>query len=188
MKPVTLPLARADQSVVLATPEQLRRSARRVSQLKGRQVDDAALQELRALIGAPPPGGHRRDLLIEHLHQLNDHYHGLFERHLVALARDMQLPMAEVYEVASFYHHFEVMADDQTPAALTVRVCDSLSCAMAGSAELMARLPALLGPTVRVMTAPCLGRCEQAPAVLVGQRAVPKADVPLLLQAVQSEL
>ncbi|MDO8251723.1 MAG: NAD(P)H-dependent oxidoreductase subunit E, partial [Rhodoferax sp.] len=182
MDPVTVPLAEADP-VVLATPDQLRRSARRVSQLKGRQVDDVALQELRSLVGAPPPGGHRRDLLIEHLHVLNDHYHGLFERHLVALASDMKLSMAEVYEVASFYHHFEVMSDGQTPAVLTVRVCDSLSCAMAGSAELMARLPALLGDTVRVMAAPCLGRCEQAPAVLVGQRAVPHADVSLVLEA-----
>ncbi|MEO8121535.1 MAG: NADH-ubiquinone oxidoreductase-F iron-sulfur binding region domain-containing protein [Rhodoferax sp.] len=187
MNPVTLPLAEAGM-VVLATPEQLRRSARRVSQLKGRQVDDAALQELRALLGAPPPGGHRRDLLIEHLHLLNDHYHGLFERHLVALASDMKLSMAEVYEVATFYHHFEVMSDDQTPAALTVRVCDSLSCAMAGSAELMARLPALLGDGVRVMAAPCLGRCEQAPAVLVGQKAVPHADVPSVLAAANEAL
>jgi formate dehydrogenase len=183
MDPVTLPNADASPPVLLATPDQLRRSARRVSQLKGRQVDAAALQELRALVGAPPPGGHRRDLLIEHLHLLNDHYHGLFERHLVALASDMKLSMAEVYEVATFYHHFEVMRDDQTPAVLTVRVCDSLSCAMAGSAELMARLPALLGDGVRVMTAPCLGRCEQAPAVLVGQKAVPRADVPSVLEA-----
>ncbi len=187
MDPVTLPLVEAGM-VVLATPEQLRRSARRVSQLKGRQVDDAALQELRALLGAPPPGGHRRDLLIEHLHLLNDHYHGLFERHLVALASDMKLSMAEVYEVASFYHHFEVMRDGQIPPALTVRVCDSLSCAMAGSAELMARLPALLGDAVRVVAAPCLGRCEQAPAVLVGQRAVPHADVPSVLLAANEVL
>ena len=81
-------------------------------QLKGRQPTDAARAEVRALIGAAPPEGHRRDLLIEHLHALNDHYHGLFERHLVALAAEMRLSMAEVYEVASFYHHFEVLKDD----------------------------------------------------------------------------
>ena len=81
-------------------------------QLKGRQPTDAARAEVRALIGAPPANGHRRDLLIEHLHALNDHYHGLFERHLVALAAEMRLSMAEVYEVASFYHHFEVLKDD----------------------------------------------------------------------------
>ena len=172
--------------MVLATPDQLRKTARRLSQLKGRQIDDTSLRELRALIGPPPPGGHRCDLLIEHLHRLNDHYRGLFERHLVALASDMKLAMVEVYEVATFYHHFEVMTDDQTPAALTVRVCEGLSCALAGSADLMTRLPGLLGATVRVIAAPCLGRCEQAPAVLVGQRAVPHADVPLVLAAAKT--
>ena len=165
-----------------------RNSVPRLSQLKGRQVDAVALHELRALIGIPPPGGHRRDLLIEHLHRLNDHCQGLFERHLVALASDMSLALAEVYEVATFYHHFEVVSDGQTPAVLTVRVCDSQSCAMAGSADLMSRLPDLLGQAVRVLAAPCLGRCEQAPAVLVGQRAVPHADVPLVLGAVEYEL
>jgi len=157
---------------------------RRIAQLKGRQPDAGSVQELRALIGEPPPDGHRRDLLIEHLHQLNDHYRGLFERHLVALASDMKLAMAEVFEVATFYHHFEVLRDDQTPAALTVRVCNSLSCAMAGSEDLLARLPTLLGESVRVVAAPCLGRCEQAPAVLVGQQAVAQAQLPLLLKAV----
>ena len=174
--------------MVLATPDQLRRTAQRVSKLKGRQPDDVSLQELRALIGVPPPGGHRRDLLIEHLHLLNDRYRGLFERHLVALASDMKLPMAEVFEVATFYHHFEVMRDGQSPAALTVRVCDSLSCAMARSDDLLARLPGLLGASVRVMAAPCLGRCEQAPAVLVGQRAVPNATTASVLEAAQEAL
>ncbi len=156
-------------------------------QLKGRQPDVLAVQEVRALIGAVPPGGHRRDLLIEYLHQLNDHYKGLFERHLVALASDMNIPMVEVYEVASFYHHFEIMTDGQTPARLTVRVCDGQSCAMAGSAALLSRLPVLLGDGVRVIAAPCLGRCEQAPAVLVGQRAVPHGDQTQLLQASKYE-
>ena len=188
MQPVTLPITAPSPAVVLATPDQLRKTARRLSQLKGRQIDDTSLRELRALIGPPPPGGHRCDLLIEHLHRLNDHYRGLFERHLVALASDMKLAMVEVYEVATFYHHFEVMTDDQTPAALTVRVCEGLSCALAGSADLMTRLPGLLGATVRVIAAPCLGRCEQAPAVLVGQRAVPHADVPLVLAVAKTEL
>ncbi|MDO9196252.1 NADH-ubiquinone oxidoreductase-F iron-sulfur binding region domain-containing protein [Rhodoferax sp.] len=187
MQTVTFPDPEPVPALVLATPDQLRRSARRVSHLKGRQVDNQSLQDVRALIGLPPPGGHRRDLLIEHLHQLNDHYRGLFERHLVALASDMTLSMAEVYEVATFYHHFEVLRDDQTPAALTVRVCDSLSCAMAGSAELMTRLAGLVGATVRVMAAPCLGRCEQAPAVLLGQTALPQATVPLVREAVEYE-
>jgi NADH:ubiquinone oxidoreductase subunit F (NADH-binding)/NADH:ubiquinone oxidoreductase subunit E len=185
MSPAPSPVTADLLPVLLATPDQLRQKARRVAQLKGRQVDDTSRQELRALIGPPPPGGHRRNLLIEHLHRLNDHYQCLLERHLVALASDMQLPMVEVFEVATFYHHFEVLGDGQTPAALTVRVCDGLSCAMAGSAELMSRLPALLGETVRVLAAPCLGRCEQAPAVLVGQRAVPQANVALVLEAAE---
>ena len=184
----TLPITAPASPRVLATPDQLRRTAQRLSKLKGRQPDDVSLQDVRALIGVPPPGGHRRDLLIEHLHLLNDRYLGLFERHLVALASDMKLPMAEVFEVATFYHHFEVMRDGQSPAALTVRVCDSLSCAMARSDDLLARLPGLLGASVRVMAAPCLGRCEQAPAVLVGQRAVPNATTASVLEAAQEAL
>jgi NADH:ubiquinone oxidoreductase subunit F (NADH-binding)/NADH:ubiquinone oxidoreductase subunit E len=160
----------------------------RVARLKGRQVETIALQELRALIGVPPPGGHRRDLLIEYLHQLNDHFHALFERHLVALASDMRVAIVEVFEVATFYHHFEILGEGQTPPALTIRVCSGLSCAMAGSADLASRLAATLGQTVRVINAPCIGRCEQAPAVLVGQKAVPNADQEQVLDLVESEL
>ena len=150
-------------------------------QLKGRQPSEEARAEVRALIGAPPANGHRRDLLIEHLHALNDHYHGLFERHLVALAAEMRLSMAEVYEVASFYHHFEVLKDDATPPRLTVRVCESLSCQMAGADALLAKLPALLGADVKVVPAPCIGRCEQAPAALVGQRGLGHATVEAIV-------
>ena len=88
-------------AVTIATVDQLRERIRRKSKLKGRQADDASLEEVRALIGARPADGHRRDLLIEHLHRLNDAYRCLHERHLVALAREMNLPMAEVYEVAT---------------------------------------------------------------------------------------
>jgi formate dehydrogenase len=150
-------------------------------QLKGRQPEADAVLAVRALIGAPPPGGHRRDLLIEHLHQLNDHFHGLPERMLVALASEMNLPTAEVLEVASFYHHFDILKDGQTPPALTVRVCNGLSCALAGADELLQRLPALLGrDDVRVIAAPCIGRCEQAPAAQVGQQAFGHASAGLL--------
>ncbi|MGB4059317.1 MAG: NADH-ubiquinone oxidoreductase-F iron-sulfur binding region domain-containing protein, partial [Burkholderiaceae bacterium] len=119
-------------------------------------------------------GGHRRDLLIEHLHALNDAHHGLPEALLVALAAEMAIPVAEVFEVASFYHHFEVLRDGEAGPGLTVRVCDGLSCQLAGAspllAELQQRLPALLGRAdVRVEAAPCVGRCDQAPAVQVGQ-------------------
>jgi len=153
--------------------------------LKGRQPDAASLQEVRALIGERPAEGHRRDLLIEHLHRLNDTYRGLFERHLVALAAEMRLSMVEVFEVASFYHHFEVLRDDAQPAPLTVRVCEGLSCRLAGAQDLLERLPALLGTDVRVLPAPCIGRCEQAPAVLVGQQAVAPARAEAVAQAVR---
>ena len=165
-----------------------RNSVQGRSQLKGRQPDLLARQEVRELIGSAPPDGHRRDLLIEHLHQLNDHYGALFERHLVALASEMRLALAQVYEVASFYHHFQILRDDQTAPALTVRVCSGLSCAMAGAAALRAGIQAAAQPSLRVLAAPCLGRCEQAPAVLVGQRALAHAGLPGVLDAVSSAL
>ncbi len=165
-------------------PVRLHRANERTGQLKGRQVDAASLEEVRALLGPRPEGGHARDLLIEHLHTLNDHGRGLQPRHLAALAREMNLPMAEVLEVASFYHHFEILRDGEEGPALTVRVCEGLSCEMAGARGLLERLPALLGPAVRVIPAPCIGRCEQAPAALVGQRAVSPADAGRIQQAV----
>ncbi|WP_341917115.1 NADH-ubiquinone oxidoreductase-F iron-sulfur binding region domain-containing protein [Polaromonas sp. YR568] len=164
-------------AVALATLDDMRERIRRKSKLKGRQADEVSLAEVRALIGGRPDGGHRRDLLIEHLHQLNDAWRCLHERHLVALAREMNIPLAEVYEVASFYHHFEIVKGDGQAPGLTVRVCDGLTCELAGAQDLLARLPALLGQEVRVIAAPCLGRCEQAPAVLVHQQALPLATV-----------
>ena len=146
------------------------------SQLKGRQATPEARAEVQALIGMPPVDGHRRDLLIEHLHVLNDHFHGLFERHIVALAAEMRLPVVEVFEVASFYHHFNILKDDQTAPRITVRVCDSLSCSLAGSAALLSQLQHEL-LNVKVVPVPCLGRCEQAPAAQVGQQAVALATV-----------
>ncbi|MBK6593211.1 MAG: NAD(P)H-dependent oxidoreductase subunit E [Burkholderiales bacterium] len=162
----------------LGTADDLRQSLRKSrNQLKGRQADPAALEQVRALIGQRPADGYRRDLLIEHLHTLNDHYRALFERHLVALAQEMNIPMAEVFEVASFYHHFEILKDDALAPALTIRVCDGLACEMAGAQGILARLPALLGnPDIRVVAAPCLGRCEQAPVASVHQNPVIHAD------------
>jgi len=114
-------------------PVRLVRTGGRAGQLKGRQVEDAALAQVRALIGEPPADGHPRDLLIEYLHRLNDRFHGLTPAHLAALAQDMRLGQAEVFEVASFYHHFELLPEGQAGAALTVRVCEGLSCEMAGA-------------------------------------------------------
>jgi len=173
------------KAVAVATVDEMRERIRRKSKLKGRQADDASLDEVRALIGARPEAGHRRDLLIEHLHALNDAYRCLHDRHLVALAKEMNIPMAEVYEVATFYHHFEVIRGDGKAPGLTVRVCDGLACELAGAQDLLARLPALLGAQdVRVVAAPCIGRCEQAPAVAVHQQAVPCATVEAVVSAV----
>lgn len=164
--------------VPLASVDDMRERIRKKSKLKGRQADEVSVAEVQALLGLRPDAGHRRDLLIEHLHKLNDAYRCLHDRHLVALAKEMNIPMAEVFEVATFYHHFEVLRGDAKAPGLTVRVCDGLSCEMAGARDLLARLPALLGTAdVRVIAAPCLGRCEQAPVAVVHQRAVPLATL-----------
>ncbi len=165
-----------------------RKSVQDLSQLKGRQPGALALQEVRELIGLAPPDGHQAQFLIEHLHLLNDCYRGLFERHLVALASEMRLALAEVYEVASFYHHFEILQDEQVAPALTVRVCSGQSCAMAGSVALQSGILAVQPASTRVISAPCMGRCEQAPAALVGQRALAHASPGAVLEAVTSAL
>ncbi|KWT83844.1 MULTISPECIES: NADH-ubiquinone oxidoreductase-F iron-sulfur binding region domain-containing protein [unclassified Variovorax] len=180
------------QAIPLATPDQLRERIRRKSKLKGRQPEAEALREVRELLGPKPDGGWPRDLLIEHLHRLNDASLGLHDRHLVALASLTNIPMAEVYEVATFYHHFEILRGDEQAPGLTVRVCDGLACELAGARDLLARLPALLGAAgrqdVRVISAPCIGRCEQAPAAAVHQRAVPMANADKILLALESAL
>ena len=167
--------------------DEMRQRIRRRSRLRGRQADEVSLAEVRGLLGERPASGWRRDLLIEQLHLLNDRYGGLHERHLVALASEANVPMAEVYEVASFYHHFEVLRDGQSAAALTVRVCDGLSCELAGAQELLLDLPALLGSEVRVIAAPCVGRCEHAPVAIVHQYPVPHAAVASVMAAVHGK-
>jgi formate dehydrogenase beta subunit len=165
----------------LSTLDEMRDALRRVGHLKGRQPDAQSLQEVQALVSTVD----RRDLLIEHLHALNDSYRGLLDRHLVALAHLMKLPMAEVYEVATFYHHFDVVRGDDVAPGLTVRVCDGLSCELAGAKQLLEKLPALLGGAdVRVISAPCVGRCEQAPVAVVHQHPVTHATPELVAKAV----
>jgi len=142
---------------------------------KGRRVDPQAAADVRTLLGDAP---RRRDLLIEHLHRIQDRFGCLSDRHLVALADEMKLAMTEVYEVATFYHHFDVVKDGAAaPPAITVRVCDSIACELAGAEALLERLPQALGADVRVLHAPCIGRCEQAPAAVVGQHPVARATV-----------
>ena len=177
-------------SISLAKPESSSRKKKgggqgRVrSTPKGRQVDPQAREEVSALLGVSP---RRRDLLIEHLHKIQDHYGCLSARHLVALAGEMKMAMAEVYEVATFYHHFDVVKEGETrPPAITVRVCDSIACELAGSQDLLAKLPALLGSGVRVLHAPCVGRCETAPVAVVGQNPIPHATVERVEEAVNA--
>ncbi len=149
---------------------------------KGRVVDARALAEVRALLGDASRG---RDLLIEHLHRIQDRFGHLSAAHVAALAAEMNLPQAAVYEVATFYHHFDVVKEGGTaPPQLTVRVCDSLSCEMAGARSLLQALAATLGPNVRVVAAPCIGRCETAPAAVVGQNPLPKATIESVTAAV----
>jgi NADH:ubiquinone oxidoreductase subunit F (NADH-binding)/NADH:ubiquinone oxidoreductase subunit E len=157
-----------------------KRKARFVN--RGRQVEQAAQDDVRSLLGDKP---RRRDQLIEYLHLVQDHYHHISSDHLAALAGEMGIPMAEAYEVATFYAHFDVVRDGETPPPpLTVRVCDSLSCELAGSNELLAALPERLGSDVRVVRAPCMGRCDCAPVVEVGHRHVSSADVDDVAAAV----
>ncbi len=149
---------------------------------RGRRVDAGALADVQRLLGSE---SRRADLLIEHLHKLQDQFGHLSAAHLAALAQEMRLSQTEVYEVATFYHHFDVVKEGgSAPAALTVRVCDGLSCEMAGARDLLAKLPALLGRDVRVIPAPCIGRCEQAPAAVVGQNPVPNASVETIVATV----
>ena len=148
---------------------------------KGRVVDDAALADVRALLGARE---RRRDLLIEHLHLIQDKFGCLEARHIRALAEEMRLSQAEVYEVASFYDHFDIIKEGEAkPAPLTIRVCESISCMIAGADQLIESLSAGVDPQqVRVVRAACVGRCATAPAARIGDREVDNATVEGLLR------
>ncbi|MEJ2431697.1 MAG: NAD(P)H-dependent oxidoreductase subunit E [Pseudolabrys sp.] len=151
---------------------------------KGRQVNPQALEEIRGLLTDRP---RRRDLLIEHLHLIQDHYKHLSAPHLAALAAEMKMAQTEVYEVATFYSHFDVVKDGPPPPAVTVRICDSLSCAMAGAEDLLARLPAILGQEVRVVRAPCMGACDRAPVGAIGHMQTFHATPDTVAAAVKAE-
>ena len=152
---------------------------------KGRQVDPEARDEVRALLRDDP---RRRDLLIEYLHRIQDRFGHLSAAHLAALADEMKLALTEVYEVATFYHHFDVVKEGEAaPPAITVRVCDSISCEIAGANELLKELPGALGREVRVLRAPCIGRCDTAPAAVVGQNPLPYATVATIATLVQAK-
>jgi formate dehydrogenase len=152
---------------------------------KGRQVDPQALIEVRALL---TDRSRRRDLLIEHLHLLQDQYGYLSAAHLAALAAEMKMALTEVYEVATFYAHFDVVKEgDLPPPPVTVRVCDSLSCAMAGAEKLLKDLASKLGREVRVVHAPCMGACDRAPVCAVGHVQTFKATPDSVTAAVKAK-
>ncbi|MEA2869443.1 MAG: formate dehydrogenase beta subunit, partial [Bradyrhizobium sp.] len=151
---------------------------------KGRQIDPTAAQEIEVLLGDRP---RRRDLLIEHLHLIQDKYHQISAAHLAALADAMKLAFAEVFESATFYAHFDVVKEGEPDIApLTIRVCDSLTCAMLGAEKLLHDLQTSAGPGIRVVRAPCVGRCDTAPAAEVGHHFVDHASVASVLAAVKS--
>ena len=170
--------------VTVAIPlAEVRRKMKSRATPKGRQVDPAAREEIAALLAGLDI---RRDLLIEYLHLIQDAYGQLSAAHIAALAEAMKLSQTEVYEVATFYHHFDVVKEGEAaPAALTVRVCETLSCRMAGGDALLKELPDILGKDVRVIAVPCIGRCAEAPAVCVGQNAFGHATKKNVIEAVQ---
>jgi formate dehydrogenase len=148
-----------------------------------RPVPAAVLEEVRSLVGEAP----RRDLLVECLHRIQDAHGHLDAERLAALAQLMKLSRAEVYEVATFYHHFDVVREGEAPPPpLTLRVCDSVACAMAGAEQLIAEISQSLGDGVRVQRVPCVGRCECAPVAVVGQNPVEEADVHAVRYAIDA--
>ncbi len=151
---------------------------------KGRAVNPEVLADVRALLGDTP---RRHDLLIEMLHRIQDRYGHISVDHMAALAQEINLSSAQIYEVASFYHHFDLVREGQTPPpVLTVRVCDSIACGLAGAEALLTDLQSALGEGVRVQRVPCIGRCQDAPAAVVGQRPVARADRTQVEQLVKA--
>jgi len=150
-------------------------------QFRGRHADTEALEEIRDLLADMP---RRRDLLVEYLHLIQDRYHQIATRHLVALAEELQLSMSEVYEVATFYHHFDVVKDDTKAARVTIRVCNSITCEMFGANQLIEELKNKFTGDVRIQVVPCVGRCHDAPVAVVGSNPVGKASQDSVAAAV----
>jgi NADH:ubiquinone oxidoreductase subunit F (NADH-binding)/NADH:ubiquinone oxidoreductase subunit E len=166
----------------VSQPKRKRKKTR--SKPRGRAVDTKALAQLQELLGEEP---RRRDMLIEYLHKIQDAFGHLSAAHLVGLAREMGLSHTEVFEVASFYHHFDVVRESDTaPASLTVRVCDSVTCEMFGADELVERLENTVGNDVRVQRVPCVGRCHGAPVAVVGMHTIDHADENSVTACIES--
>ena len=167
-------------AVIKISQEQITKKKRQGP--KGHAVDLAALTEIKSLLGNE---SRQRDLLIEHLHKIQDRYHHISSKHLVALASEMKLSPAEVFEVASFYHHFDVVKEGQIPPPpLTVRVCESVACEMAGAHDLIQALENGLKDQARIQKVPCVGRCQHAPVAVVGQNPIDRASPDKVVNAV----
>ena len=172
--------------VTLATSTQMQELLRKKSKLKGRQVDVISSGEVENLI---PSHYLAREYLIENLHRLNDVYLCLYQRHLAALGKLMKISMAEVYEVATFYHHFKVLEDDQLAPTITIRVCNSVSCELEGSKKLLQQVSAACPQKeIHVEAVPCIGRCEQAPSVVIHQHPIAFANLDQVQSIVHQEL
>ena len=163
----------------------MKRTRGKKGRIQGRITPHKALADVRSLLGDAP---RTRDLLVEHLHKLQDHYRHLSHRHLLALAIEMELPMAEVYETATFYHHFDVLKADETPPpALTVRVCVSLTCEMFGARELIDELRvATDSAEIRIQPVPCVGRCQAAPIAVAGTNPIEHATPAVVAAALEN--
>ena len=153
------------------------------SQSRGRQLDMQAVDEVRSLLGDRP---RQRDLLIEHLHLIQDAHGQLSAVHLGALAQEMKLSLAEVYEVATFYAHFDIAKEGEAPPKITVRVCDSLTCELMGARDLTAQITAAAGERIRVVRAPCMGRCDCAPVAEIGHNHVVHATAETVNDAINN--
>ena len=152
-------------------------------QFRGRRADPKALAEIRELLGDRP---RRRDLLIEFLHLIQDRYRQISAHHITALAKEMKLATVEVYETATFYHHFDVVEEGTEAPQLTVRVCESLTCEMFGAKQLLQALGTALEDNVRIQAVPCVGRCHEAPVAVVGTKPIGKANADSVTTAVAS--
>lgn len=167
-----------------ATPSSVVKFHPKGPRKRGEPIDLTALSEVRSLL---QDASRQRDLLIEHLHVLQDHFGCLHKRHLKALAHEMKLSSAEVYEVATFYHHFDYVNDgDAAPAKLTVRVCESVSCSLAGAESLINTLESITGEDVRVQRVPCVGRCETAPVAVVGTNPIAHATAEDVIKTIDA--
>ena len=172
----------SDINIKIKTKAKFKKGRR---QTRGRSVDSHALVEVRSLLGS---SSRKRYLLIEHLHKIQDEFGFISAAHLVALADEMKLAQSEVYEVATFYHHFDVIKDDQIPPPqLTVRVCNSLSCEMSGSEQLIKELEKTIGNEIRIQAVPCVGHCQLAPVAVVANNPVEKATTDKVISVIENQ-